>query len=84
MEHFHYLHSQRYHDTTTRFAKGGCHAKLQLFAAIDHVLQHVIDRVLMHACTISNDLSHLSAHLAKETRGAGFVSMSWIVGEDAT
>jgi len=49
MEHVHYLHSQHYHDTSARFAKGGCDAKFQFFTTIDHVLQHVVYRVLMHA-----------------------------------
>jgi len=82
MEHVHYLHSQHYHDTAARFAKGGCYTKFQFFAAIDHVLQHVIDRVLVHAGALSNDLSHFSAHRAKETRSARFALVSRIVGED--
>src|ERR1700752_329863 len=83
MEHVHYLHSQHYHDTSARFAEGGCYTKFQFFTAIDHVLQYVIDRVLMHTSAFSNDLSYFATHLAKKHRGARFVSMSWIVREDS-
>src|SRR5215208_6478506 len=83
MEHVHYLHSQRYHDTTTRFAKGGCYTKFQFFTAIDHILQHVVYRVLMHARTFSNDLSHLTPYLAKETCGTHFRLVSRIVRENS-
>jgi hypothetical protein len=72
MEHVHYLHSQHYHDTSTRFAEGGCDTKFQFFTAIDHVLQHVIDRVLVHAGAFGDYLSHFATHLAKETRSAWF------------
>src|SRR5215470_347611 len=84
MKHVHYLHSEHYHDTTARFAEGGCDTKFQIFAAIDHVLQHVIDRVLVHACTFSDDLSHLESHLAQKTDGTLAMFVMWIVGEDAT
>src|SRR5215212_1696094 len=83
MEHVHYLHSQHYHDMTARFAEGCCYAKSQFFAAVDHILQHVIDRVLMHAGAFSNDLSHLATDLAQETRSAGQCLVPRIVREDA-
>src|SRR3712207_4062092 len=83
MEHVHYLHSQRYHDTTTRFAKGGCYTKFQFFAAIDHILQHVVYRVLMHTGALGNDLSHLTPHLAQETCSTHFRLVSRIVGENS-
>ena len=83
MEHVHYLHSQHYHDTSARFAEGGCYTKFQFFTAIDHVLQHVIDRVLVHARAFSNDLSHLTTHLAKEARSARFALVSRIVRENS-
>src|SRR5215213_8284816 len=83
MKHIHYLHSQHYHDTTTRFAEGGCYTKFQFFAAIDHILQHVIDRVLVYAGAFSNHLSHLATHLAHEARGARPCLVSWIVGKDS-
>jgi len=83
MEHVHYLHSQRYHDTSARFAEGGCYTKFQFFTTIDHILQHVIDRVLMHAGAFGNDLSHFTTHLAKKERGALLVSVSRIVREDS-
>src|SRR5215210_4402450 len=82
MEHVHYLHSQHYHDTTTRFAEGGCYTKFQFFAAVDHILQHVIDRVLMDASAFGNDLSHFAPHLANKTCGAGPCLVPWIVGKD--
>jgi hypothetical protein len=84
MEHVHYLHSQHYHDTSARFAEGGCYTKFQFFTAIDHILHHVIDRVLMHAGTLGDDLSHLETHLEKKTRGTLSMLMMWIVGDDAT
>src|SRR5215213_3818066 len=83
MKHIHYLHSQHYHDTTTRFAEGGCYTKFQFFAAIDHILQHVIDRVLVDPCAFSNDLSHLATDVPNETHSTGPCLVSWIVGEDS-
>src|SRR6185437_5879989 len=84
MKHVHYLHSQHYHDTSARFAEGGCDTKFQFFAAVDHVLQDVIDGVLVHASAFSDDLSDLASHLAQKTRGALPVLVMWIVREDAT
>src|SRR5215211_4201585 len=83
MEHVHYLHSQHYHDTTTRFAEGGCYTKFQIFAAVDHILQHVIDRVLMHAGAFSNDLPHFAPHLAHEAGRAGPCLVSRLVGKNS-
>ena len=83
MEHIHYLHSQHYHDTTTRFAEGGCYTKFQIFAAVDHILQHVIDGVLMHAGAFSNDLPDLATDLTNEAGGTGPCFVSWIVGKDS-
>jgi hypothetical protein len=83
MEHVHYLHSQHYHDTSARFAEGGCYTKFQFSTTIDHVLQHVIDCVLMHAGALGNDLSHFTTHLAKKHRSARFVPVSRIVREDS-
>src|ERR1041385_915515 len=83
MEHVHYLHSQHYHDTSARFAKGGCYSKFQFFTTIDHVLQHVVYRVLMHAGAFSNNLSHFASHPAQKTCGALFWLVSRIVTEDA-
>jgi hypothetical protein len=45
---------------------------LQIFAAIDHILEHVIDRVLVHSGAFGNDLAHLTTHLAQKTRGTRF------------
>src|ERR1043166_924189 len=83
MKHVHYLHSQHYHYMTTRFAEGGCYAQPQFFATIDHVLEHVIDRVLVHARAVGNDLSHFTTYLAQKTRRTRFRFMSWIVREDS-
>src|SRR4030095_7531514 len=83
MEHVHYLHSLHFHDTTTRFAEGGCYTKFQFFAAIDHVLQHMVYRVLMDAGTFSNDLSHLTPHLAKKTCSTWFRLVPRIVRENS-
>src|ERR1051325_2592138 len=83
MEHVHYLHSQHYHDTTTRFAEGGCYSKFQFFTPIDHILQHVIDCVLMHAGAFSNDLPHFAPHLPNEAGGALARLVSWIVRKDS-
>src|SRR6185369_4122460 len=83
MEHVHYLHSQHYHDTSARFAEGGCYTKVQFFTTSDHILQHVIDRVLMHAGAFSNDLTHFATHFAKEHRRTRFVPVSRIVREDS-
>src|SRR5215217_9018964 len=83
MKHVHYLHSQHYHDTTTRFAEGGCYSKFQFFAAVDHILQHVIDRVLMHTSALRNYLTHFAPHLANETRGTGPCLVSWVIRKNS-
>ena len=67
MEHVHYLHSQHYHYATR--SRKGLLPELQIFAAIDRVLQHTIDRVLVHAGAFGDDLSHFATHLAQKNRG---------------
>src|SRR5688572_7774726 len=82
MEHVHYLHSQHYHYTTTRLSKRCGDTQFQIFATIDHVLQHVIDRVLVHAGAFRDDLSHLTTYTPDETCCALTLTMPRVVREN--
>ena len=72
MQNVHDLHSQDNHKTPPRFAFGVYDTKLQILAAIDHVLQHVIDSVLVNSGAFGNNLTHFAAHAANKAGGAGF------------
>jgi hypothetical protein len=54
----------------------------QFLAAINHVLQHVIDCVLVYASSFSDNLTHFPPHAADEARCALFGPVSWIIRED--
>ena len=83
VQHVHYLNCQNNHDAATRFSRWNTHAQLQIFAAVDHIFEHVIDCVLVNASALSDDLSDIAADTAKKTCGARFGTMTWIVGENA-
>jgi hypothetical protein len=84
MQYVHYLHCQHNHYSPACLSFWSSHAQLQFFAAIDHVLKHMIDSVLVNARYVSDYLSHFTPDAAEETGGAWFLTMPGIVGKDST
>src|SRR4029453_17476479 len=84
MKHVHYLNCQNDHHTTTRFSLRSYNTQPQFVTAIDHVLQNMINRVLMHSRSFSNYLSNFTTHTANETRSTQMIFVSGIIRKDAT
>src|SRR2546425_8051404 len=84
MQHVHHLDGQDNHDAPASLSRGSCHTQLELFTAVDHILQHVIDCVLVNSGSLGNDLTNFATHAAEKTCGAGTGVMMWIVRKDST
>src|SRR5882762_5988574 len=84
MQNVHDLNCQDDHQTAARFAGRYSDTQFQVFAAIDHVFEYVIDGVLMHPGAIGNYLTHLPAYATDKTGGGWFGTMARIVGKNAT
>src|SRR6266852_7418181 len=82
MQDVHDLNCQDNHQTAARFAGRYSDTQFQVFAAIDHVFDYVIDGVLMHSGAIGNYLTHFSAYATDKTSGGWFCTMSRIVRKD--
>ncbi len=82
MKHVHYLDRQHNHHLPSSFAGRSHQAQLQFLAAIDHVLQDMIDGVLVNSGPVGNDLANFATNATKETRGTGPQPVLRIVGKN--
>ena len=64
----HRLHGEQHGEFVARLLLRHREPQLQLAAARDHVLEHLVDRVLIDAGPARDDAPHRLAHLAEELR----------------
>src|SRR5258705_13633620 len=82
MQHVHYLYRQNNHYTTARLSLWCSHAQLQLSATIDHILQHVVNGVLVDLGALSDELPHFMTYAADKHCCAGTFAVPGIIGKD--
>src|SRR2546430_1502561 len=84
VQYIHNLYRENNHHAAPGFSGWSGHAQPQILAAIDHVLKHVIDSVLVHAGSVSDYLSYVPANLSQKAGGTLSRLVARIVREDAT
>ena len=65
----HGLHGEQHGELLARLFFGHGEAQLQLAAARDHVLEHLVDRVLVDAGPAGDHAAHRAADAGDELRG---------------
>src|ERR1044072_4955050 len=81
MQDVHHLNCQHNHHAPAGIALRSNNTELQILTPVDHILENMIDCVLMDACSFGDDLSHLSPHATNETGSTWFCPVSRIVGK---
>jgi hypothetical protein len=61
MQNVHNLYGQHYGDFSARLNLRQTQSKFQLLAAFNHMVEHVIDCVLVYAGTLAHELSQFRA-----------------------
>src|SRR6267142_37763 len=82
MQYVHNLNCQDNHYATASLSFRRRHAQLQILATIDHILEHVVDSVLMNAGAFSDYLANFTPNAAEKTSGAWQRLIKRIGGED--